>query len=257
MSIWGKIVGGAAGFAIGGPLGALLGAAAGHVVDGLHDAWAGDGAPGSRDDGAKDHTQTIAFTVGVIALGAKLAKADGTVARSEVDAFKRVFRVSADELKNVGRVFNIAKVDSAGYEPYARQLAAMFRDRPAVLEELLGGLFTIARADGAVHEKELTYLREVANLFGFSAETFEGLRRVHGVADAVGSAAEDPYAILGVARGASDAEIKATYRRLIREHHPDLLMAQGVPAEFIEVANARMAAINAAYDEIQRARAPA
>jgi DnaJ like chaperone protein len=165
--------------------------------------------------------------------------------------------VSADELKNVGRVFNIAKVNSAGYEPYARQLAAMFRDRPAVLEELLGGLFTIARADGSVHEAELAYLREVANLFGFSAETFERLRRMHGVPDAVERATEDPYAILGVARGASDAEIKAAYRRLTREHHPDLLMAQGVPAEFIEVATARMAAINAAYDEIQRARAPA
>ena len=257
MSIWGKIVGGAAGFAIGGPLGALLGAAAGHVVDGLHDAWAGDGDAIARELPGKDHTQTIAFTIGVIALGAKMAKADGTVARSEIDAFKRVFRVSADELKNVGRVFNIAKADSAGFEPYARQLAAMFRDRPAVLEELLGGLFTIARADGTVHQSELNFLREVANLFGFSAETFERLRRVHGMPDAVGSAAEDPYAILGVARGAADAEIKLAYRRLIREHHPDLLIAQGVPAEFIEVANARMAAINAAYDEIQRARAPA
>jgi DnaJ like chaperone protein len=256
MSIWGKILGGAAGFALGGPLGALLGAAAGHVVDGLHSAIAGEAGPGAGGE-AKDQTQTIAFTAGVIALGAKMAKADGVVARSEVDAFKRVFRVPPEELKNVGRVFDIARQDSAGFEPYARQLARMFADRPAVLEELLGGLFHIARADGTVHASELRYLREVAGLFGFSAETFERLRRVHGVEDVRESAEEDPYAILGIAGTASDEEVKAAYRRLIREHHPDRLIAQGVPQEFIDVANARMAAINAAHDAVQRQRARA
>jgi len=253
MSIWGKILGTAAGFAIGGPLGALLGVVAGHAVDELQEVR----TPGEKDEfGQPDQTKTIAFTVGVIVLGAKMAKADGVVHRSEVDAFKRVFQVPPEELKNVGRLFDIAKRDTAGYELYARQLAGMFQNRPAVLEDLLGGLFHIATADGVIHAAELDFLRNVAGIFGFDAERFERIRSIHGGAAAGGAdPLDDPYAILGIPRSADMAQVKSAWRALVREHHPDRLMAQGLPKEFIDIAQEKMAAINAAYEKIEKEKA--
>jgi DnaJ like chaperone protein len=255
MSIWGKVLGGAAGFALGGPLGALLGAAAGHAVDALRAG--GDGAAARRRGEPEPSVERegltamrqIAFTIGVIVLGAKLAKADGKVTRDEVDAFKRVFHVPQHEVKNVGRLFDRARGDAAGFEPYARQIAAMFRKHPAVLEKLLDGLFHIAKADGVVGPQESEYLHAVARIFGLSDDRFERVRAAH-----VGAAAGDPYVVLGVSRKLSNGEIKSAYRKLILETHPDRLMAEGLPKEFIDMATQRLAAINAAYDRIAAER---
>ncbi|HEY3147379.1 MAG TPA: TerB family tellurite resistance protein, partial [Dongiaceae bacterium] len=152
MSIWGKIIGGAAGFALGGPLGALLGAIAGHAVD-RRIEQADEPEQQSLDD--RSATRQIAFTIAVIVLGAKMAKADGVVSRAEVAAFKEVFQVPQSELRNVARIFDQAKEDPAGFEPYAKQIARLFRKDHPVLEELLDGLFHIAKADGNVHEAEI------------------------------------------------------------------------------------------------------
>lgn len=241
MSIWGKVVGGAAGFALGGPLGALLGGLAGHAVDKMRESTAG----GESDDATKN----IAFTIGVIVLGAKMAKADGVVTRDEVGAFKEVFHVPPDELKNVGRVFDQARKDVRGFEPYARQIGRMFRQNPAVLEELIEGLFHIARADGRVTGDELDYLHRVAEIFGLDPARWERLRAAN-----LGPGDGDPYGVLGVRRDASDAEVKAAHRRLALENHPDKLVAQGMPAEFVDLANEKLATINAAYDQIRKQR---
>lgn len=252
MSIWGKIFGGAAGFALGGPLGALIGAVAGHAVDSFQTEGAANGTiPGPTQDArpTEDATQKIAFTIGVIALGAKMAKADGAVTHDEIAAFREVFHVPSDEIRNVGRVFDLARRDSGGFEPYARQIARLFDGRDAVLEDLLDGLFHIAKADGALHPAEIEYLREVAYIFGFTADDFDRIKAVHGANDG-----DDPYGVLGISREASDASLKAAYRKLIREHHPDRLIAQGLPTEFIAIANDKMATINAAYDRIRKER---
>ena len=239
MSVWGKILGGAAGFAVGGPLGALIGAVAGHAVDKLR-------TPGPEGESeAGDSTRGIAFTIAVIVLGAKMAKADGQVTSDEVAAFKEVFHVPPDEIKNVGRLFNQARKDASGFEPYAMQIGRMFRDHPAVLEELLDGLFHIARADGKLHEGELAYLEQVATIFGFNAVDWDRIR-----AGNMGPDKGDPFEILGMGRSASNDEIKAAYRRLVRENHPDRLIAQGMPAEFVELANQKLATINVAYDRV-------
>ncbi|MEE3626882.1 TerB family tellurite resistance protein [Nitrospirillum sp. BR 11752] len=252
MSIWGKIVGGVAGFAVGGPLGALLGVAAGHAAD----AWASQPPVPPGPDGQPDQTRSMAFTIGVIVLGAKMAKADGVVDRAEIDAFKRVFQIPAEEARHVGRVFDMARRDSVGFESYARQLAGMFHDRPTVLEDLLGCLFHIAAADGRLHPAELAFLAEVARLFGIPDTTFEGIRRIHGgAACGYDDPLDDPYAVLGVPRTASDAEIKLAWRKALRDNHPDTVMAQGLPAEFVEVATQKTAALNAAYDKVQSLRA--
>ena len=245
MSIWGKILGGAAGFALGGPLGALIGAVAGHAVDRIR---AAEAEPGT-EPGANDATKKIAFTIAVIVLGAKMAKADGQVTRDEVSAFKEVFRVPPEEMKNVGRLFNRARNDAAGFEPYARQIGGMFKDNPAVLVELLDGLFHIARADGTVTDDELAYLEEVARIFGLDAAAWDRVRAAN-----LGPDKSDPYTILGVTRDASDDEIKTAYRALVRENHPDRLVAQGMPQEFVDLANERLATINAAYERLQKQR---
>ncbi len=248
MSIWGKVMGGAAGFALGGPIGALVGAAAGHAYDVMR-ADAGD----RRDSTAgPDPLRSVTFTIGVIVLGAKMAKADGAVSRSEVNTFKRVFHIPPEDMKAVGRIFDRAKSDAVGFEPYARQIAHLFRDRPAVLEELLEGLFRIAEADGVLHDAEIAYLRRVAEIFGISAYDFE--RVASGRAARRGQPEVDPYTVLGVVRSASNDDIKQAYRRLLREHHPDRLIAQGMPKEFIDVATEKMATINVAYDQIKAER---
>lgn len=240
MSIWGKIVGGAAGLAMGGPIGALLGALAGHAVD---KSTEGDGKA------SKDATRKISFTIGVIVLGAKMAKADGAVTADEVTAFKQVFHVPPHEVKNVARIFDRAKQEAEGFEPYAAQLGRMFKDQPGVLEDLMDALFHIAKADGSLHPNEEAYLRAVATIFGFDDNCFQRIKAGH-----ISEGDADPYALLGVDRNASDADIKAQYRKLIRENHPDTLIAQGVPQEFIDLATDKLAAINDAYDKIQTHR---
>ncbi|HXV73253.1 MAG TPA: TerB family tellurite resistance protein [Sphingomonadales bacterium] len=239
MSIWGKIIGGAAGFALGGPLGALLGAAAGHALDSTF------GGP----EGIPEAARQVAFTAAVIALSAKMAKVDGRVTREEVNAFKEAFRIPPEEAGNVGRVFDRARQSAAGFEAYAAQAAQLFRGSPAVLEDLLGALFHIARADGVAHPAEMEYLERVAQIFGFSQSRFEHLK-----AQFLGTPGEDPYSVLGLSPDVADSELKSAYRKLIKEHHPDGLIAKGLPPEFVEVANAKLAAINAAYDTIAKER---
>ncbi|HKK30207.1 MAG TPA: TerB family tellurite resistance protein, partial [Alphaproteobacteria bacterium] len=163
MSIWGKILGGAAGLALAGPLGALLGAAAGHFALDSRDEEAPESS-GQIEDAA---TRQIGFTIGVIALAAKMAKADGRVTRNEISAFRRLFHFAPGEEQNVARLFNQAKQDVAGFESYAEQLNRLLRDSPGVREQVLDCLFEIATADGKVHPDELEFLRRVGEIFGF------------------------------------------------------------------------------------------
>jgi DnaJ like chaperone protein len=250
MSIWGKIIGGVAGFALGGPLGALLGAIAGHAADRrLEQAEPAAAELEDRSLDDRSATRQIAFTIAVIVLGAKMAKADGVVSRAEVAAFKEVFHVPAHELKNVARVFDQAKQDPAGFEPYAKQIARLFRKDHPVLEELLDGLFHIAKADGGVHEAEIAFLKNVATIFGLDDNDFARIREGQ-----LGPDKGDPYTILGTNRMASNEEIKMAWRKLVRDTHPDKLMAQGLPQEFVELANEKLATINAAYDKIAKER---
>lgn len=245
MSIWGKIIGGAAGFALGGPLGALLGAVAGHAID--RQIEGETLALQSPDD--RSATKQIAFTIAVIALGAKMAKADGVVTRAEIAAFKEVFQVPEAEIKNVAKVFDQAKKDPGGFEGYAQQIARMFRKDHPVLEELLDGLFHIAKADGVPHEAEIAFIRQVSDIFGFSESEFYRIREAN-----LGADRADPYTVLGVSRESSNDDIRAAWRQLVRDNHPDRLIAKGMPKEFVDLANEKLAMINAAYDKISRER---
>jgi DnaJ like chaperone protein len=243
MSFWGKLGGAGAGWVLGGPLGAIAGALAGHyLVDRETDPEAA--AAEERD------ARSLAFTIGVIALSAKMAKADGVVASVEVEAFRRIFAIEDKDLAEVQGVFDRATYDVAGFESYARQLHGLFKDEPATLEDVLHGLAHIAAADGAIHEAEERYLTEVGRLFGLDKAS---LRRAFG--RYVRLPADDPYEILGADPSATDQELRRRHRALVAENHPDRALARGLPAEAVSIATSKLAAINAAWDAIRAERA--
>ena len=242
MSFVGRLIAGARDLSFGGPLGALLERARRHVP-----SWHLHGGGESKDG---DPRRRIAFTIAVIALGAKMARVDGAVTRDEVTAFGEVFQIPPGEEDHVRLVFDLARKSTAGFESYSRQIGRLFASDPAVLEDLLGGLFHIALADGHVSPAEDAYLREVARHFGFGAGEYTRIRAHHVGAEEEG--AEDPHAILGVGTDASLGAIHEAYHRLVRGSHPDLVIAQGLPPECIALATARMARINAAYDRLAK-----
>jgi DnaJ like chaperone protein len=231
MSVWGKVSGAAAGLLVGGPVGALVGALAGHF---LFD-YRGD--PG------------VTFTIAVIALAGKMAKADGSATEEEFKTFLRIFSVPPQEENNVRRLFNLARQDVAGYEAYAGQIARLFVENPAILEDVLDGLFEIAKADGVLHPAESAFLERVSEIFGFAPNEFRRIRASHFAPELT-----DPYVILGVSYVAGEDEIRQAYRRLVRENHPDSLIARGVPEEFVKLANDKLASINGAYEKIRSER---
>jgi len=193
--------------------------------------------------------QEAAFTLALIALSAKMAVADGVVTASEIRAFYRTVEVPEGQESQVERLFDMAKQDVAGYEAYARKIARFFADQPETLEHVLDGLFVIASADGLIHEAELDYLKAVSDIFGFDDARFEQLAAQHVLLFDEGT---DPYMVLGLAQGATREEVRRVYRQLVSEHHPDRLIAKGVPEEMIGIATKRMAAINQAYAQITK-----
>ena len=201
------------------------------------------------DDGAHPGLRQIAFTIGVIALGAKMARADGEVSEIEAAAFRDFFQVPPGEERNVERFFNLAKRDVAGFETYARQLAALFPDAPEILENVLEGLFSIAKADGPIDVAEAAYLAEVSRIFGLSSARFERAK-----AAALGVVECEPCTILGIDPLATDEQIREAWLRQVKANHPDRLMAQGLPEEAIAMANRKLALINDAYDRLRRER---
>ncbi len=235
MSIWGKVGGAAAGFLLGGgPIGAALGALAGHAVF--------DREPGENE-------KQVAFTIGVTALAAKMARADGAATDREFAAFKKIVHIEPGFEADVRRVYLMAHETVAGYEGYATQLGRLFRDKPGLLEDLLDALFFVATADGQLHDAELDYLREVARRFGLSDAAFNNLCASYG-----GPCEPDPYALLNIDASATDEEVRKAYLQAVRENHPDRMIARGAPEEFLAVATEKLARVNVAYEAIRKDR---
>lgn len=208
----------------------------GSIINSLDpDTW----LPGGRD---------AAFTLALIALSAKMAVSDGVVTASELRAFQRTVEIPPGIEEQVDKLFKLAQQDVAGYEAYAKKVRRFFIDSPDTLEHVLDSLFFIASADGMIHEAELDYLKNVSDIFGFDDARFEQLTSQHVLFDK----GADPYIVLGLAPTAERDEVKRVYRLLVAEHHPDRLIAKGVPEELIDVATARMAAINNAYNQIMK-----
>ncbi len=277
MNVWGKIIGTVTGYALDGGIGALVGMVAGHCVD-MYTAWAEAHAPvaGARAKQAGEERRNAGsrytFTLCVVTLGAKLAKIDGAVSKAEIAAFKEVFRVPPEELHNVGTMFDRARASSHGYESYAQQLSQMFGADHGTLDEVISCLFHVALADGPMQAAETNYIRRVSKIFGFSDSYFQ--RRMeeqvssHSSNYSQNSSSNgqqrqqprgnemlaDPYSLLGVPSSSTDQEIKLKYRKLVRENHPDSMVAAGKSKKEVDQATAKLARINAAYDQILKER---
>lgn len=192
----------------------------------------------------------VAFSVAMIALSAKMAKADGIVTQDEVRAFQQIFSVPPKEAHNVARLFDLAKADVAGFEAYAERMATLCgsgRPNCAMLTDILDGLFFIAKADGVLHEREGRFLHRIAQIFQIDEARYQAMLARH-----VDLGAADPYAVLGIERGRPFEDVRKRYRKLVAENHPDKVIARGLPQEFVAIATTRIAAINAAYELIER-----
>lgn len=219
------------------------------IADALSALASGEGLAQVFDKLRAAPDKSVAFTIAVIALGAKMAKADGHVTRDEVTAFREVFHIAAEDEPQAARVFNLARQDVTGFDDYARRIKAMYADDDAPLCDLMEGLFHIAMADGEYHPNENIFLEEVSDIFGFDHQRFTRIR-----AQFVPDADRDPYDVLGVPNGADLAVVRKAWRQLVRDTHPDQLRARGVPDEAVKMAEAKLIAVNAAWEQINAAR---
>ena len=242
MSIWGKIIGGTTGFALGGPLGAIIGM----MIGGSFDRSA---RKFSSSNQISQQQKKNVFALCIIVLSAKIAKADGQVTKEEIYTFKEKFNIQAEEMSEVSKIFNEAKKSSFGFKNIADQVGNLFSDNKVLLEQLLNNLFYIAEADGLISSNEVEVLRSISQSFHFNETDFQ--RIFH---SRLNNKESDPYKILGVTREDSDNNIRKKWIELSKEHHPDYLIAKGMPKEFIKEANKELSSINLAYDKIKELR---
>jgi len=258
LAVWGKLFGGLAGFAMGGPFGAVMGAALGHAADSQGGALltgkpqGGAPALGAADLAALLGNREAVFSIGVVVLAAKLAKADGHVKREEIDAFKTLFRIPPQSLRDVGRLFDQARDSPEGWEPFADRMNESFADNRGMLEDVLAALFVVARADGPVNKAEHEILRRIHARLGLGQAAWDRARG--GGLPQAQPTGPDPFTVLGLTRSATTEEVRAAWKNLMRENHPDTLAARGVPQDFVKRATDKVAQINAAWDQIKRER---
>ena len=237
MTIWGNLVGGFIGFSFAGPIGALIGSIIGGKIS------------SARRGGFQQsfvQSQQI-FVISLVILTAKLAKADGQVSKEELIAIKEKLKIPDHEIDQVGKIFNKAKEDSLGYEPYAKQIAQIYQNKPAVLDEVINILFYIAESDGMVSNSELAMIKNIAQIFNLTDIQFEGIKESRKSSDKL-----NPYIVLGCTSNDDFATIRKKYLQLSKEHHPDALISKGVPKEVIEESKKKMRAINSAFDKIEK-----
>ncbi len=239
MSIWGSLIGGMIGFSLGGPFGMLLGSLLGGKISRAR---------------ARSRFSTVAqgqkiFALSLIVLSAKLSKADGQVSREELIAVKDKLKIPEHELDQVGKIFNKAKDESVGYEPYAKQIAHFYKGHINVLEEVINTLFYIAEADGNISDEEFKMIHHISQIFGLNEIEFNGIVEGRKSSDKL-----NPYIVLESKPNDNLGDIRKRYLKLSKEHHPDLLLSKGVPLEVIEESKKKMRAINLAWDQIQKLR---
>ena len=237
MSIWGNLIGGYIGFSIAGPIGALVGSIIGGKIS---------SAKRARFQQSLGQSQQI-FAISLVILTAKLAKADGHVSKEELVAIKEKLKIPNNEIEQVSKVFNKAKEDNLGYEPYAKQIAQIYQNNPAVLDEVINILFYIAEADGKVSNSELSMIGSIAKIFGITETQFKGIKESRKGSDKL-----NPYVVLGCNPTDNLATIRKKYLQLSKEHHPDVLVSKGVPKEVIEESKKKMRAINSAFEKLKK-----
>ncbi len=237
MSIWGSLIGGMIGFSLGGPFGMLLGSLLGGKISRSRSA---------AGFSAINQGQRM-FALSLIVLSAKISKADGQVSKEELIAVKDKLKIPENEIDQVGKIFNKAKEESTGYEPYAQQIAQFYKGNINVLEEVINILFYIAESDGEVSKSEIEMIENIAKIFGLSEKQYLSIKESRKGTDKL-----NPYVVLESKPDDDLSEIRKKYLLLSKQHHPDLLLSKGVPQEVIEESKNKMRAINSAWDQIQK-----
>ena len=241
MSIWGSLIGGMIGFSFGGPFGMLLGSLIGGKISRARSR--------SANFGSFAQPQQI-FALSLIVLSAKLSKADGQVSKEELVAVRDKLKIPDNEIEQVGKIFNKAKEESTGYEPYAQQISQIYKNNLNVLEEVINILFYIAEADGNISQPEMNMIQHIAEIFGLNDTQFNSIKESRKSSDKL-----NPYIVLGCNPDDNLQNIRKKYLKLSKEHHPDLLISKGVPQEVIEESKKKMRSINSAWDKIQKLKA--
>ncbi len=237
MSIWGSLIGGMIGFSLGGPFGMLLGSLVGGKISRAR----------SRGNFRTFAQPQQIFALSLIVLSAKLSKADGNVSREELVAVKDKLKIPENEIDQVGKIFNKAKEESTGYEPYAKQIAQIYKGNISVLEEVINILFYIAESDGEVSSSEVKMIEDISKIFGLNQVQFNSIKESRKGSDKL-----NPYIVLESSPDDDVQKIRKKYLQLSKENHPDLLLSKGVPQEVIDESKNKMRAINSAWDQIQK-----
>jgi DnaJ like chaperone protein len=269
MSWWGKLVGGTFGFVLGGPLGAVLGAVLGHQFDRGMRQLATHGAPGDTL-GSRERTQAAFFTATFSVMG-HLAKADGRVSESEISFARAVMdqmALDSEQRKLAIKLFNAGKQADFPFDDALDQFRRECRRRHTLMQMFLEIQLQAAYADGELHTHERARLVRMFERLGFSRREFEHLDALVRAARHFGGRArggvgqpsaqhldKEAYEVLGVSPQSDDATVKRAYRRLMNQHHPDKLVAKGMPEEMIKLATEKTQEIKAAYERIRAARA--
>lgn len=217
------------------------------ISEALSSLAKGDGLSAVFENLKQPPEKSVAFTIAVIALGAKMAKADGEVTRNEVVAFRQIFQIAREDEGQAAKVFDLARQDVSGFEVYAEKIVRMFGKDNEILRDLIEGLFHISMADGHYHPAEDVFISEVSEIFGMPKTMFSCLRSRY-----VPGAEPDPYSVLNIGHEADLADIRKAWKAMVRAEHPDNLHARGLPDEAIALANTRLITINKAWEDIKQ-----
>lgn len=266
MSWWGKVIGGTFGFMLGGPLGAMLGAALGHNFDqGLNTMQRGGlgGGFGGGNTESIEALQSAFFTATFTVMG-HMAKADGLVTREEIavaETVMRQMRLDERQQQLARALFAQGKQDNFPLNEALQQLRTASHRSGHLLQMFLEILVATALADGSLHTAERQVLQQCATALGFSQQEFNAILQrqqasshMHSGQPSNASKLNDAYRMLGVAKDAGDDDIKKAYRRLMNQHHPDKLVAKGLPQEMMEMATKKTMEIKEAYELIRQSR---
>ncbi|MCL6271811.1 co-chaperone DjlA [Sansalvadorimonas sp. 2012CJ34-2] len=263
------------GFLFGGPFGAIVGA--------LFGAWLDNQNQGPRmvygrqSAERQRQTQTAFFEATFLVMG-KLAKSDGVVNESEIkvaEALMGQMRLTSEQRRQAIHFFNQGK-NGEPVEAVLRRFRE-YAGNSSLIQMFLEIQLQAAYADGEMSPSEQGVLYEACHFLGINNFAFDLLHKrfqaqrnfySHHTGQGQGgyqqqggwqrtssrNELKEAYATLGVSPDASDRDVKRAYRKLMSEHHPDKLVAKGLPEEMMEVAKRKTQEIQAAYDLVQQHR---
>lgn len=259
MNIWGKVIGGILGFAIGNIFGLFIGIWIGSSFDkGLNQNFSGIF---THKDPAL--IQKIFFKTTFSVMG-HIAKADGVVSQKEIDAAEQVMvQLGLDTVKRkeAMQAFSQGKESNFDLNANLSEFITNAVRQPSLIQMFLEIQILAATADGSVNVAERDILYQIGQVFRLPPTQIDRLvemviaqQSFHqgGSRNQSGPTLEQAYKVIGISDNATKQEVKRAYRKLMSQHHPDKLVAKGMPEEMVKVATEKSQEIQAAYEMIKR-----